>query len=191
MIGMNSYNVSVSYSEGGRVEASKSSVVENGKVTFTIIPDDDYALSKAKLNGRDVTNQVVDYQYTVSNVNEDLLFEVTFDKASEYLANLQMTEFIVELGSQRNLTAQLSRLMNFGEETFSGEVSLALADRNDNLITVFGDRTEITGLKYYYILLLLAIFGAPSHRRSAMDTTDCAPWRSNKARLDGAGLSDI
>ena len=152
MIGMNSYNVSVSYSEGGRVEASKSSVVENGKVTFTIIPDDDYALSKAKLNGRDVTNQVVDYQYTVSNVNEDLLFEVTFDKASEYLANLQMTEFIVELGSQRNLTAQLSRLMNFGEETFIGEVSLALADRNDNLITVFGDRTEITGLKYYYNL---------------------------------------
>jgi hypothetical protein len=153
VIGMNSYNVSVSYSEGGRVEASKTSVVENGKVTFTIIPDDDYALSKAKLNGRDVTSQVVDYQYTVSNVNEDLLFEVTFDKASEYLANLQVTEFIVELGNQRNLTAQLSRLMNFGEETFSGEVSLALADRNDNLITVFGDRMEITGLKYYYSLI--------------------------------------
>ncbi len=152
VIGAPAYNVSVSCSEGGRVEASKTSVEGNGQVTFTIIPDDDYTFTKAKLNGKDVTSQVVNLQYTVSNVNEDLLFEVTFGKAPEFLANLQVTGFAVLSSSNRSLTVQLSQIANFGDETFIGVVSLALADRNDNLLTVFGERTEIEGLGHYQYL---------------------------------------
>ena len=152
VIGVPSYNVSVSYSEGGRVEASKNSVEGNGQVTFTIIPDEDYTFTKAKLNGKDVTSQVVNFQYTVSNVNEDLLFEVTFSKAPEFLANLQLTSFVVQSSNNRSLTVELSQIANFGDETFNGVVSLALADRNDNLVTVFGERTEIEGLGHYQYL---------------------------------------
>ena len=152
VIGQPAYNVSVSYTEGGRVEASKTSVEGNGQVTFTIIPDEDYTFTKAKLNGKDVTSQVVDLQYTVQNVNEDLLFEVTFDKAPEFLANLQLTGFEVQSSYNRSLTVQLSQIANFGDETFNGVVSLALADRNNNLVTVFGQRTEIEGLGHYQYL---------------------------------------
>ena len=152
VIGVPSYNVSVSYSEGGRVEASKNSVEGNGQVTFTIIPDEDYDFTKAKLNGKDVTDQVVDFKYTVNNVNEDLLFEVTFGKAPEFLANLQLTSFVVQSSSNRSLTVELSQIANFGNETFNGVVSLALTDRNDNLLTVFGERTEIEGLGHYQYL---------------------------------------
>ena len=149
VIGQPAYNVSVSYTEGGRVEASKTSVEGNGQVTFTIIPDEDYTFTKAKLNGKDVTSQVVNLQYTVKNVNEDLLFEVTFSKAPEYLANLQLTGFEVQSSNNRSLTVELSQIANFGDLTFNGVVSLALADRNDNLVTVFGERTEIEGLGHY------------------------------------------
>ena len=152
VIGQPGYNVSVSCTEGGRVEASKTSVEGNGQVTFTIIPDEDYSFAKAKLNGKDVTSQVVNLQYTVSNVNEDLLFEVTFSKAPEYLANLQLTSFVVQSSSNRSLTVEMSQIANFGDETFNGVVSLALADRNDNLVTVFGERTEIEGLGHYQYL---------------------------------------
>ncbi len=152
VIGQPGYNVSVSCTEGGRVEASKTSVEGNGQVTFTIIPDEDYSFAKAKLNGKDVTSQVVNLQYTVSNVNEDLLFEVTFSKAPEFLANLQLTSFVVQSSSNRSLTVEMSQIANFGDETFNGVVSLALADRNDNLVTVFGERTEIEGLGHYQYL---------------------------------------
>lgn len=152
VISMGAYNVSVSYSEGGRVEASTTSVEANGQVTFTIIPDEDYVLSKAKLNGKDVTAQVVDLQYTVSNVNEDLVFEVTFSKAPEFLANLQVTGFVVQSSNNRSLTVELSQIANFGDVTFDGVVSLALADRDNNLVSVFGERTEITGLGHYQYL---------------------------------------
>lgn len=152
VIGVSSYNVTVSCSEGGRVEASKTSVEANGQVTFTIIPDEDYAFSKAKLNGKDVTNQVVDLQYTVNNVNEDLLFEVTFSKAPEYFANLQLTGFVVQSSNNRTLTVELSQIANFGDETFYGVISLALADGDNNLVSVFGERTEIEGLGHYQYL---------------------------------------
>jgi hypothetical protein len=152
VISMGAYNVSVSCSEGGRVEASTTSVEANGQVTFTIIPDEDYTFTKAKLNGKDVTSQVVNLQYMVSNVNEDLLFEVTFSKAPEFLANLQLTGFAVQSSNNRSLTVELSQIANFGDETFNGVVSLALADRNDNLVSVFGERTEITGLGHYQYL---------------------------------------
>lgn len=152
VIGQPGYNVTVSCTEGGRVEASTTSVEGNGQVTFTIIPDEDYSFAKAKLNGKDVTSQVVNLQYTVSNVNEDLLFEVTFSKAPEYLANLQLTSFVVQSSSNRSLTVEMSQIANFGDETFNGVVSLALADRNDNLLTVFGERTEIEGLGHYQYL---------------------------------------
>lgn len=152
VIGVSSYNVTVSCSEGGRVEASKTSVEANGQVTFSIIPDEDYAFSKAKLNGKDVTNQVVDLQYTVNNVNEDLLFEVTFSKAPEYFANLQLTGFVVQSSNNRTLTVELSQIANFGDETFYGVISLALADGDNNLVSVFGERTEIEGLGHYQYL---------------------------------------
>ena len=152
VIGVPTYNVSVSYSKGGRVEASKTSVESNGQVTFTIIPDEDYDFSKALLNGKDVTDQVVDFQYTVNNVNEDLLFEVTFSDAPEFFANLQLTGFVVQSSNNRSLSVELSQIANFGDETFTGVVSLALADRDNNLISVFGERTEIDGLGHYQYL---------------------------------------
>jgi len=152
VIGSPNYSVSTSCSEGGRVIASKTSVEANGQVTFTIIPDEDYEFTQALLNGKDVTDQVVNYQYTVTNVNEDLLFKVTFSQAPVFYANLQLTGFNLKSSSNRTLSVELSQIANFGDETFSGEVSLALADRSNNLLTVFGERIAIEGLGHYQYL---------------------------------------
>lgn len=146
------FAVTTSSSAGGHVEASADFVELNGQVTFTIVPDDEYCLAKAKLNGKDVTSEVVDHTYTARNVREDLHFEATFDKAPEYLANLQLTGFNILSSSGRTLSVELAQIANFADESFTGVISLALTDRYNNLITIFGERTEITDLGRYRYL---------------------------------------
>ena len=147
-----SFAVTTSSSAGGRVEASADFVEMNGEVTFTIIPDDGYVLSKAKLNGKDVTSQVVNLQYTAKNVQEDLRFEATFAQAPEYYANLQLTGFNVLSRSGRTLSVELVQIANFADESFTGVISLALADNYNNVLTIFGERTQINDLGRYRYL---------------------------------------
>lgn len=147
-----SFAVTTSSSTGGRVEASTDYVEMGGQVTFTIIPNDGYALSKAKLNGKDVTSQVVNLKFTAKNVQEDLHFEATFAKASESYADLQMTGFNILSSSGRTLSVELAQIANFGDESFTGVISLALADRYNDVLTIFGERTEITDLGSYRYL---------------------------------------
>ena len=85
------YPLSVSASQGGSVSfldktvnnGSASVSVESGsEVTLTIATDEGYRLLSLKVNGNDVTADIVDGKYTIKDINEATSVVVTFEDKS-------------------------------------------------------------------------------------------------------------
>jgi carbon monoxide dehydrogenase subunit G len=55
------------------------SMNEGTSATFTITPDANSSIKSVKLNGTDVTSDVINYQYTISNINSDNNLVVEFE----------------------------------------------------------------------------------------------------------------
>ena len=72
------FNISVVCGEGGNVTSSAQFVSYGENVTFTITPDDGRKIESVILNGVDITNDVVDGQYTVYNIRDHIVLTVTF-----------------------------------------------------------------------------------------------------------------
>lgn len=72
------FNISVVCGEGGSVTSSANFVSYGESVTFTITPDEGREIKSVLLNGVDVTNDVIDGQYTVSNIKDHIVLTVTF-----------------------------------------------------------------------------------------------------------------
>ena len=72
------FNISVVCGEGGNVTSSAQFVNYGESVTFTITPNYGRKIESVILNGVDVTNDVVDGQYTVSNIKNHIVLTVTF-----------------------------------------------------------------------------------------------------------------
>ena len=54
--------------------------------------------------------------------------------------------------SGRTLSVELVQIANFADESFTGVISLALADNYNNVLTIFGERTQINDLGRYRYL---------------------------------------
>jgi len=72
------FNISVVCGEGGNVTSSAQFVSYGENVTFIITPDDGRKIKSVILNGVDITNEVVNGQYTVYNIREHIVLTVTF-----------------------------------------------------------------------------------------------------------------
>ena len=77
------YKVTWNISEGGTVESMVKKLLEGDTKVFTLKPDEGFAVSKVLINGQETA--VTDNTFTVSNVNQELTIDVTFDKASGIL----------------------------------------------------------------------------------------------------------
>ena len=76
------YTVTASAGANGKISPSgEVSVIQGRSKTFTFTPDPGYEIDKVLVGGTDVTAQVADNQYTISNVTSDTTIEVTFKKA--------------------------------------------------------------------------------------------------------------
>ena len=67
------------------------SVNEGVSATISFAPDDGYRIASVKVNDVDVTSEVVDNQYVVSNINEDIWIVVTFEEKPLQIYSLTIT----------------------------------------------------------------------------------------------------
>ena len=65
---------------GGKVSVSSEKVEHGGSVTVTVTPEEGYTVGSVQDNGADVTKQVENNTYTLTNVTADHDITVTFQK---------------------------------------------------------------------------------------------------------------
>lgn len=65
---------------GGKVSVSSEKVEHGGSVTITVTPNEGYTVGSVQDNGADVTKQVENNTYTLTNVTADHDITVTFQK---------------------------------------------------------------------------------------------------------------
>lgn len=100
--------ISASAGQGGSVSVDKTQVEEGGNVTFTITPNDDYAIDKVTLNNEDVTSQVANGKLTIENVKTSLALNATF-KFVATAATIKM--------SNKYMTYCNTRTLDFSNQT--------------------------------------------------------------------------
>ena len=69
---------------GGKVSVSSEKVEHGGRVTVTVTPDGGYTVGSVQDNGTDVTKQVENNTYTLTNVTADHDITVTFQKLTSH-----------------------------------------------------------------------------------------------------------
>ena len=80
-------NGSVSYNGSTIKNQTQSFTVEEGtSATITFSPDAGYRVASVKLNGTDVTTNVVNNKYTISNITADVTLAVTFEAITHMLS---------------------------------------------------------------------------------------------------------
>ena len=100
------YTVTVTAGTGGTASVSSNEVGHGGSVTITVTPDEGYTVGSVQDNGADVTDQVKDNTYTLTNVTASHTITVTFQK----------------LTSRTVFTSE--QLMDWAEEVRNGNYSL-------------------------------------------------------------------
>ena len=100
------YTVTVTAGTGGTASVSSKEVGHGDSVTVTIAPNDNYEIKSVQDNGTDVTGQVKNNTYTLTNVTADHDITVTFQK----------------LTSRTVFTSE--QLMDWAEEVRNGNRSL-------------------------------------------------------------------
>ena len=78
------YTVTVTAGTGGTASVSSKEVGHGGSVTVTVTPDGGYIVDKVDDNGTDVTGQVTNNTYTLTNVTASHNITVTFQKLTSY-----------------------------------------------------------------------------------------------------------
>ncbi len=73
--------VTASAGEHGSISPASEYVQKGGDLTFTITPEEGYALANLTVGGEDVTEEVSGNQYTLSNVQSALAVEAVFREA--------------------------------------------------------------------------------------------------------------
>ena len=79
------YTVTVTAGAGGTASVSSNEVEHGGSVTVTVTPDGGYIVDKVHDNGTDVTGQLKNNTYTLTNVTASHNITVTFQKLTSYM----------------------------------------------------------------------------------------------------------
>ena len=110
------FNISVVCGLGGNVTSSAQFVNYGGSVTFTITPDPGQNIQSVILNGVDITDDVINGQYTLFNIKDHIVLTVTFGYGDIAMfiscsegCRIQIND--VMLGS-----GELSTLIQYGSE---------------------------------------------------------------------------
>jgi len=88
------FNVDFLVSQGGSVNfdgkyfshpSGSTSIKEGEDVTLSIIPDDGYILKSLEINGINVTSDIIDGEYILTNIDKDYIISVQFEVKPIYL----------------------------------------------------------------------------------------------------------
>ena len=119
------FNISVVYGQGGNVTSSAQFVSYGEGVTFTITPDAGREIKSVMLNGVDITDDVIDGQYTVSNIKDHIVLTVTFGYG----------DIVMGISCSQGCQIQINGVM-FG----SGELSALIPYGSDVTIRLYPDQ---------------------------------------------------
>ncbi len=72
------YEITATADANGSISPASQTVPEGGSATFTITPNSSYVIDTVTLDGNDVTGQVSNGQYTLSNITEGHSINATF-----------------------------------------------------------------------------------------------------------------
>ena len=110
---VSTFDITASATTGGSVEVSADQVVQGGSFDITITPDSGYEISQVLVGGTDVTENVQDGRYTVSDVQSDISVNVIFTFSNYTEAN--RFQFPTEEDDTATLEAEYFTLQNTGE----------------------------------------------------------------------------
>lgn len=110
---ISTFDITASATTGGSVEVSADQVVQGGNFDITITPDSGYEISQVLVGGSDVTEDVQDGRYTVSDVQSDIKVNVMFSFANYTEAN--RFQFPTEEDDTATLEAEYFTLQNTGD----------------------------------------------------------------------------
>ena len=75
------YDVIVNVGQGGTIKPDQAFKIKYGEsATFDILPDEGYKIKSIKVNDIDKTNELVDNKLTLSNITENIIIGVEFEK---------------------------------------------------------------------------------------------------------------
>ena len=110
---VSTFDITASATTGGSVDVSADQVVQGGSFDITITPDSGYEISQVLVGGSDVTENVQEGKYTVSDVQSDIKVNVMFSFANYTEAN--RFQFPTEEDDTATLEAEYFTLQNTGD----------------------------------------------------------------------------
>lgn len=110
---VSTFDITASATTGGSVDVSADQVVQGGSFDITITPNSGYEISQVLVGGSDVTEDVQDGRYTVSDVQSDIKVNVMFSFANYTEAN--RFQFPTEEDDTATLEAEYFTLQNTGD----------------------------------------------------------------------------
>ena len=140
---VSTFDITASATTGGSVEVSADQVVQGGSFDITITPDSGYEISQVLVGGSDVTENVQEGKYTVSDVQSDIKVNVMFSFANYTEAN--RFQFPTEEDDTATLEAEYFTLQNTGDnERWPLQVSEAEWASNGKFVNSLNENDVIS-----------------------------------------------
>lgn len=140
---VSTFDITASATTGGSVDVSADQVVQGGNFDITITPDSGYEISQVLVGGSDVTENVQDGKYTVTDVQSDIKVNVMFSFANYTEAN--RFQFPTEEDDTATLEAEYFTLQNTGDnERWPLQVSEAEWASNGKFVNSLNENDVIS-----------------------------------------------
>ena len=98
------FNINLNYNEGGELLASRNIAYdENDEIIINIVPKDGYKLVSLTVNNVDVTDKVINFEYRLCDVKEDVVVSASFayktHKLTYILDGIEYKTYDIEYGA--------------------------------------------------------------------------------------------
>ena len=184
---VSTFDITASATTGGSVEVSADQVVQGGSFDITITPDSGYEISQVLVGGSDVTENVQEGKYTVSDVQSDIKVNVMFSFANYTEAN--RFQFPTEEDDTATLEAEYFTLQNTGDnERWPLQVSEAEWASNGKFVNSLNENDVIS---VPYFAEKIGTYKITATYRSGSDVNSLAWSTEPEGLIEGEGGNTV
>ena len=184
---VSTFDITASATTGGSVDVSADQVVQGGSFDITITPDSGYEISQVLVGGSDVTENVQEGKYTVSDVQSDIKVNVMFSFANYTEAN--RFQFPTEEDDTATLEAEYFTLQNTGDnERWPLQVSEAEWASNGKFVNSLNENDVIS---VPYFAEKIGTYKITATYRSGSDVNSLAWSTEPEGLIEGEGGNTV
>ena len=184
---VSTFDITASATTGGSVDVSADQVVQGGSFDITITPDSGYEISQVLVGGTDVTENVQEGKYTVSDVQSDIKVNVMFSFANYTEAN--RFQFPTEEDDTATLEAEYFTLQNTGDnERWPLQVSEAEWASNGKFVNSLNENDVIS---VPYFAEKIGTYKITATYRSGSDVNSLAWSTEPEGLIEGEGGNTV